>query len=272
VLFQTTFPAETMAYAPSHMRAVREAFPAQAAVNAAQLAKRDLRAFDQPFEGKHGFFGLYTDGFDETALMRDLGEVFEGANVSFKPWPSCRGTHAYIEATLALMSEHAIDADAVERVDTIVSPFFRALSEPPERKRRPQTAIDAKFSIPYTVAVALQDRGVGLDAFQPARLKDPDLLRLADRVDHTIEERWTTREATRGTLHLRLRDGRSYSKSVFAPLGHPDNPMTEAALRKKFFECAAYARIPLAPGQADSIADRIERLELLTDVAALFDA
>lgn len=269
VMFQAGFCGEAMTYAPSHMRAVREAFAAKAAVVAAQLAKGGLRAFDRPFDGNQGFYSLYTDGYEENAFA-GLGQEFLGDQVSFKPWPSCRGTHAYVEAALALTSEHRIAADMIERAETVVSPFFRALSEPPARKRRPQTAIDAKFSIPYTLAVALCDGGVGLSAYRPERIADKTVLAVADRIDHRIEQSWSTQEATRGILSLHLRDGRSYSKSIKTPLGHPDNPMSDAAMRRKFLENAGYARTTLRDGQAERIALTIERLESIPSVADLF--
>ena len=268
VMFQGSFNGEAMSYASSHMRAVREAFAAKAGIVAAMLAKAGVRAFDRPFEGQYGFFGLSADGYDPAAFD-GLGREFLGVEVSFKPWPSCRGTHAYVEAALALKAEHAFGAAAIERAETVVSPFFRSLSEPPERKRRPQTAIDAKFSIPYTLAVALHDGKVGLDAYRPDRLEDESLRALADRIDHRVEERWTTQEATRGILSLRLRDGRAFTRSIAAPLGHPDHPMSDRSLRAKFIENAGYARVPLAPGQAERIALRIERLQSLTHLGDL---
>jgi 2-methylcitrate dehydratase PrpD len=268
VMFQGSFNGEAMSYAASHMRAVREAFAAKAGVVAASLAKAGVRAFDRPFEGKYGFFGLYADGYNSTAF-EGLGREFLGVEVSFKPWPSCRGTHAYVEAALALRTEHHFGAEAIDRVGTVVSPFFRSLSEPSERKRRPQTAIDAKFSIPYTLAVALRDGKVGLDAYRPDRLNDESLWALADRIDHRVEESWATQEATRGILSLQLRDGRAFTKSIAAPLGHPDHPMSDGSLKAKFIENSGYARVPVAPEQAARIALRIERLETLPNLADL---
>jgi 2-methylcitrate dehydratase PrpD len=271
VLFQASFSSEAMGYSGSHMRAVREAFPAKAAVIAAQLARGGVKAFDRPFDGQYGFFGLYAKGGAEEDVFRDgLGERFRGAEVSFKPWPSCRGTHAYVEAAQKIMTMNGLAADAIERADAVVSPFFRALCEPPERKRRPATAIDAKFSIPFTVAVALQRGTVGLDDFLPDRLHDPALLRLADRVDHRIEPSWPTEEATRGVLTLHLRDGRSLKESVETPLGHPDHPMSEAAMSAKFADCARYARTPIAQNAAVMLAERIVHLEEDRSLATLF--
>jgi 2-methylcitrate dehydratase PrpD len=270
VMFQAAFPREAFAYAPSHMRAVREAFAAKGGVVAARLAAAGVKAFDRPFEAQHGFFGLVTEGdVDTTRLTRELGATFECAQVSFKPWPSCRGTHAFIEAALNLSNAHGVRFDDIVRVDTVVSPFFRGLVEPPGRKQRPETAIDAKFSIPFTVATALRDGRVTLDSFRPEAIRNPIVLDLASRVSHSIEASWPTVEATRGDLTLYLRDGREHSMRIRDPLGHPTNPMTLQAMRSKFAECARHSRMPLPPGRDQSIAAMVDRLETVNNVADL---
>lgn len=270
-MFQSAFSSEAMTYPSSHMRAVREAFAAKAGVLAAQLAAQGVRAFDQPFEGKYGLFGLYTEGgIDEERLVEGLGQRFEGDNVSFKPWPSCRGTHSFIEAALGLSRENAIEADQVAAAHVVISPFFKALCTPPERKRRPKTAIDAKFSVPFTLATALIDHDVTLESFAPARMGDATILAMADRIDHEVDERIPTHDANRGVLTLRLKDGRAFTRSIVNPLGHPDNPMSASAMADKFAACAAHARVALPPGRAERMSRAIAGLESVNDVAGLF--
>jgi 2-methylcitrate dehydratase PrpD len=270
VMFQAAFPTEAFAYPGSHMRAVREAFAAKGGVIAARLAAAGVEAFDRPLEAPGGFFGLVTEGeIDAARLMQGLGTTFDCAEVSFKPWPSCRGTHAFIEAALNLSLAHGLRPDDVVRADTVVSPFFRALVEPPARKQRPETAIDAKFSIPFTVATALQNGRVTLDSFAPDAIRNPAVLDLASRVGHTIESSWPTVEATRGDLRLQLRDGREFSMSIRDPLGHPANPMSAQAFHSKFAECARHAHTPLPLGRADTIAAMIDKLETINNITGL---
>ena len=56
------------------------------------------------------------------------------------------------------------------------------LAEPVERKRAPETVIDAKFSLFFTVALALVRARVSLDDFDAAALHDADIRALATRV------------------------------------------------------------------------------------------
>jgi hypothetical protein len=120
MLCQATMPGEIMHSPQTVIRAVREAFPAQAAVIAAQLAKGGVAGFEAPFEGKAGFFQLYADGlFDRGVLLDGLGRKYFGEELSFKPWPACRGTHAFIELARVLAICFPGDVLVITRIDRL---------------------------------------------------------------------------------------------------------------------------------------------------------
>ena len=149
-LCQSTCSAE-LRYSPrSDIRSVRDAFAAKTGVLAARLAQKGVKGFDHPLEGKAGLFSLYSNGkYDGMRLIEGLGTRFEGANISFKPWPTCRGTHTYIEAALHILREHALNLNDIADIRVIVSSFNRMLCEPEHVRKAPQTVIDARFSIPF---------------------------------------------------------------------------------------------------------------------------
>jgi 2-methylcitrate dehydratase PrpD len=270
---QAVFSDALVAYPPSHLRAVRDGFSARAGVTAALLARRGLQAFDRPIEGPGGLYANFARGrFDAARMLHALGDEYEGTRVSFKPWPSCRGTHAFVEAVLSLTRDNAIDPDRIARIDVKVSPFFAVLCEPPEQKRRPETAIDAKFSIPFTVAVALGQGDVTLQDFAKERLADPRLHAIADKAHHVVEPAWTLEQSTRGVLTLALADGRTLSREVIDPLGHPRNPMDESAMRRKFADCLATARQPMDAAAVRRLAERLEGIVEIADMRELFGA
>jgi 2-methylcitrate dehydratase PrpD len=260
-MFQGTFRSEAMRYGGSHMRGVREAFSAKAGVVAAQLAEGGVQAFPSPFEER----------CDEEALLDGLGTRFLGTGVSFKPWPSCRGTHAFVEAALSLMDTHSLTPDQLAVAEVTVSPFFESLCNPPERKRRPQTVIDAKFSIPYTLATAMKSQQVTLGSFTFDRIRDLEVLELADRIEYQVDRTVSDDQADRGSLCLRMTDGRTFSRTIEHPLGHPTKPMSMDALAEKFFSCAEYARVPLSRIAAESLSRKVSHLEELQDLSSLFD-
>ncbi len=164
LLLQNSAPGQIKHATDGVVRAVREAVPAQAAVQSAMLAALGVRGFDAPFEGPGGLFETFARGdADLRPLLDGLGERWLIEELSFKPWPSCRGTHAAIELALQLRAQAGVVLDDV--VDIIVGggPVQAMLAEPLERKRAPPTAIEAKFSLPFTIATALVHGVVDLD-------------------------------------------------------------------------------------------------------------
>jgi len=271
-LCQTTCSAE-LRYSPrSDIRSVRDAFAAQAGVLSARLAQKGVRGFDHPFEGKAGLFRLYSNGrYDALRLVEGLGTKFEGANISFKPWPACRGTHTYVEAALQILEEHAPDPNDIADIRVVVSSFNRMLCEPQNVKKAPQTAIDAKFSIPFTVATALYHKEVGLKHFMPERLKDEKVLQLAQKVRYDLDPGLGLKEATRGFLEIKTKDNRTYAKRINQAYGHPDNPISRKDLVEKFMSCAAKAKTKIPEEKLKEIVKRILALEELKDIRQMVE-
>jgi 2-methylcitrate dehydratase PrpD len=270
---QAVLSDELATYAPSHLRAVRDAFTAKAGLLGALLAKQGVRAFDRPFEARGGLYGLHGNGrFDAERALTDLGRVYEGARVSFKPWPACRGCHAHIEAALKLARKHRLQPTDIAQVHITVSGFFAHLCEPPEQKAQPPTAIAAKFSAPFTVALALRNGGVTLGDFEPARLQDREIQALAARISYTVEKSWTGAAATRGTVKTGTTAGETSIEAIEFPLGHPRNPMPHDAVITKFRDCVRHARQLVDAAATERLIDRINHLETVKDVRAIFSS
>ncbi|MFC3068883.1 MmgE/PrpD family protein [Phenylobacterium soli] len=267
-LCQATTPGE-IKYSPgSTVRAVRDAFGAQAAVQSVRLAAAGIKGFEAPLEGRAGFFELYArGGYDPAVLTDGLGERFLSERVSFKVWPSCRGTHAYIEAALGLMAAHGFGADEVAAVDLGIGPIQRMLVEPAAQKRAPVSPINAKFSLPYTVACALVRGRVGLDDFGPESLADPAILAMAGRVSWREVEGWGAAEAASGELTLRLTSGQALKGRIERARGAPDNPVSREELIAKFEDCAGRAVNPLSRSEARGWVEAVFALEAAPDAA-----
>lgn len=270
-LCQVTMPGEIKHSPATVIRAVREAFPAQAAVLSAMLAREGVSGFEAPLEGPGGFYALYAGGqFDPADLSDGLGERFWIERLTFKPWPSCRGTHPFIELALRLRGEHGFSPDAITAIDVRIDEVQRMLTEPAARKNAPQVAIDAKFSIPFCTALALRHGAVDLDGFSAQRLADPAILELAARVHSEVRPQSAWLRGSGGAMTVHLADGRQLSAEVDNALGCPARPLDEAALVRKFVDCAGRARRPLSGAAARQLAARILTLEDCPDVGALF--
>lgn len=270
-LCQATAPGEIMHSRRTVVRAVREAFPAQAAVTAALLAREGVAGFEAPLEGEAGFFRLYAGGhYDPADLLGDLGGRYHIERLSFKPWPACRGTHAYIEIALRLAAAHRIAWQDIHSVTVVTGPVQRMLLEPHARKCAPETIIDARFSIPFTLAMALVRGHVDLEDFRPEALADPQILSMAARVVAREQPDWGREQAASGALSITLRDGRVLSGQVDHALGNPEAPMTTARLVEKFIACCGQSRRSLARADAAALAERILRIDAAPDCGAVF--
>jgi len=265
-LCQTTCSAELTVSPRSVVRSVRDAFSAKAGVLSALLAQRGVTGFERPIEGEGGLFSLYSRGnYDPMPLTNELGRTFEGANVSVKPWPSCRGTHAYIEAALHILSETSLEPSEVAGIKVVVSPVNKMLCEPQRSKKKPATAIDAKFSIPFVLATALLRGGVRLDHFTPRALADQDVLQMAGKVTYEVDSGLTLKEAVRGFVQIDTGEA-TLSRRVDLPLGHPQNPISQETLVSKFMDCAMHSARRISDRKLEEVVELTANLEQVEDV------
>ncbi|MDE2619017.1 MAG: MmgE/PrpD family protein, partial [Sphingomonadales bacterium] len=246
-------------------------FASAAGVLAARLAARGVTGPRGVLEGRKGWFAQYHKGiYSRERLLAGLGRDFPGAAMSFKPWPSCRGSHTSAEAALQIAAELGGRAGAIERVLVRNGPAeWGFLSAPIARKRRPQTTVEAQFSIPWVVAVALADGKVGIGHFAPAALQRADLLAMAARVE-TVEDAALANPAGgpgQAVVEATLADGRVLRHHVVAAKGDPEVPMSAAETAAKFADCLDYAGLP--PARRHRLAALLAGIDGVRDVTRL---
>ncbi len=262
-LCQNSCSAEILSDAYSDLRAVRDGFCAQVGVQAAQLAARGVRGFGAPIEGERGLYAMVSDGRHVPGLLtRELGRRFEGEFVGFKAWPACRDNHPYIQAVLEGQARDSIDATAIESILAEVPRRSLIVCEPVAEKRRPRAAIDAKFSIYFTVAATLRQRAVNFGTYAPAALRGPATLAPADRVAYAVTD-------GPPRLQLRLQDGRMLQWQPGTLYGSLENPLPDEVLVEKFIDCGAVARRPRSPGSLRTLAARLLDIEAERDMRKL---
>jgi 2-methylcitrate dehydratase PrpD len=144
----------------------------------------------------------------------------------------------------------------------------RMLAEPAARKQAPQSAIDAKFSLPFTVATALARGVVDLDSFTAAAREAPEVRAIAEQVQFRQRDDWRG-QAVSGAVELHLAGGGVVRQAILVPNGAPSRPLTETALVSKFIDCTARAARPLAEVAARDLAGRLLQLESEPDAGAL---
>ncbi len=257
----TGFAAET--------RAIQAGWTGKGAILSALLAQRGVTGSRDSFEGRYGIYRVYLQAEpDRDSLVGELGRRFDGEHTQFKPWPACGATHPVIYSTLELMREHHIKVEEVEDVKVIGgSPHVKLLSEPLESKRRPETAIDAKYSIPFTVAVAITKGNVTLRDYTLEGLKDLAVLRMAEKVWHQyVPEIAEKREEESPTIEIKMRNGKTCSRQDQVFYGMPENPVKKEDLVVKFKDCLSFSARPVPAENIDRVIGMIDNLEAVDNV------
>jgi 2-methylcitrate dehydratase PrpD len=258
----------------SLMKRIQPGLAAQAAVVAVQLAKRGIRGAQGVFDGADGFFRVYFSGrADSNSVRRDLGGRFELLNLSYKPYPCCRDTHAAIDAVLQARAELPHSANDIRCIRVgVTAAGYQMVCVPEQVRLAPRTIVEAQFSIPYTVAAAWIDGRLGIRHFSEEGLQRADILELASRVQPFVDaeiDRYWSRVVTPARVIIEFRDGRSLEQRVDYARGHPNNPLTEAELAAKAADCAAVAAKPFAPSAVADLISTVGHLESVTDIAEL---
>lgn len=224
---------------------------ASAGVLAVGMSRAGLSGPSQVFEAPWGgFFPTYVrDTARPERLVTDLGRDWRIHLSSIKPFASCRGTHAAVEAVLALRSEFQVDHLSAVTV-TVTSTVEKMC-----RSKDIETFVDAQMSLPYAVAVAALHGAASVDLFDAAHRSDPRIRALAQRVELRIDDTLPSNVAAR--VAVACRDGRHLELAIDVPLGSPGNPLPQDELLAKFH---ALADGVLGPERARELAQRTLRL------------
>jgi len=249
-------------------------FASQAALVSVQLALRNVRGAQATFEGIDGFLRVYLrDRCDRNLLREGLGERYEFTQLSYKPYPCCRFNHTAIDAALALRVAHNISAQRVLRLRVgVTRQAYAAVCQPVNVRKAPETIVHAQFSIPFNVAAALIDGGIGLGHFSESSIRRKDILALAQRVDAYIDdeiEREWSRSISPANVEIDMEDGATYKLRVDIPLGHPSRPMSTADFDAKAADCFSVCERPLRENAHRQLRDLIDGLESMADVREL---
>lgn len=267
---QVTCSGELLNSPQSVMRSVRDGFAAKSAVLAGLLAKKGVVArYDAPLEGKLGYYHSYArDNYKPERITADLGICFESAQISFKPWPGCRGTHPCIEATISLMKENNITVKDIERIHLVVSPVNEMLLLPKEIKYTPDTSISAKFSLPFAVSTAANFGTVTLDHYAADAIKNEVVLAFAQNITFDIDTSLSKSETATSVVTI-YTNTKTYSKKILIARGSKQNPMSDEDFNNKFLSCARYSAKKYTDVQLKAILDTLYNLEKVNDIREL---
>jgi len=183
-----------------------------------------------------------------------------------KLYPSCGYIHRAVDGVLALRAEHNIGPDEVVGGTVTI----------PGRNTEilqfsvPRTPMQARFSMHYSIAVALCFGKVGISDFKEPALERTEVRTLLSRVrleGHPITPASTDLNSLElDVVELHLDNGKTLTKSIEYPRGSPQNPISNEALINKFDACTQGVSSTEAAAAAKS---RLVELDGLPDIREL---
>ncbi len=250
---------------------VKRAHPglaAHAGLIAARLAAEGVTGPAAIVEGAHGFLHAHGGGVPARALAR-LGDAWQVLGTAIKPHACCRYNHAAIDAVLEIVTRVDLKPAEVAAITAWVPrSSLPIVAEPRAARWEPGSVVDAQFSLPYALAVAVRYRRASVDEYAEPALGDREVRRLMGLVecvgDEELERAFPARWGAR--VEVRTERGDRHAAAVADPRGSPRNPLSPA---ERAARVRALTAGVLAPAEQAALIDAGERLETLPDLSPL---
>jgi 2-methylcitrate dehydratase PrpD len=206
---------------------------ASAGVLAVELAQRGIGGPPGALDGRHGFMRAVGEEGAVDLLGADAPARWAIEDVYTKLHGACRHAHTAIDAALELRAHRDHSSRDIEEI--VVRTNSTAM-QVVGAAGHPRHTEQARFSLPYLVAVALVKGDVGVGAFNPGTLADPAVAELAARVRGEVEPEFDRDypASRRAELDVRLRGGERVTIRQEVAWGDPELPLTAQQLEEKF--------------------------------------
>ncbi len=240
----------------ARVKPINPARAASSGLMSAIFAKKGAFGPAAIFEGEGGFFRAVADEVKEDLLTRGLGHIYEITNTYIKFYASCRHTHSVIDAALAAGGTGPVRPEQIDkiRVETYQAAITLAGIVDPS------TVAAARFSITFSVALALTKGNAGADQYSEENVRDVRIHELAHRVELSVGERWEkVYPQERGAgVTIYWNDGRITKSEVALAKGEPENPASSDEIYRKF---EANAQLSVSASHARQLGNVILDLE-----------
>lgn len=239
---------------------------ARGAIMACDLAAQGIPGPHDSLEGPFGYFSLFEDEADPAKVIASLGKVWRIAEVSHKPFPTGRAAQGGI-VLMQKLKAAGVRPEDVEQIQLTAPPLIHRLVG---RPIKPGMAVNyARLCFQYSGAVALRNGTVGLEDFSDNALKDPETLKLGERIQ-VIDDGGSDPAAFTPQIAIAtLKDGREVRAEINALYGSPSDPMTREAHLAKFRSCVTFGFGNQRPQIEQQLIELTDQLEEVEDVSVL---
>jgi 2-methylcitrate dehydratase PrpD len=210
---------------------------AENGIVATTLAQSGFTASTDIFDDPMGYFAAACHGRVDRKLIESGPPYFLiNPGIAIKLYPCAGVLHPALDAIIELAKEHDLQSTDVERIRVSLGPDAAL----PLVYDRPRTALEGKFSLSFSAAVALIYRRAGLEQYNDATLLNQNITAVMKRVELVQNPRLRSvgNLGCQAEIEIQLNNRRVYRKRATVAKGHPKKPLTREEIQGKFNECA----------------------------------
>ena len=244
---------------------------AHTAVCSAQLAESGYTANPWTLDSDYGFPAIYCripGVWNPDKVIDGLGETWQWLRIGVKPYPCCRYLHSNLDNLYALLNEYHFKPEEIDEIRCYSAKFMDI-----EGQMNVQTQVDAQFSTPYTIALAVFGYEPGPAWQSKEALTDPTIKAFMPKVKmYTSEDHYTYRQQDTKSWYAKMEidvKGQTYtSETMYSKGTNKDGYRIEQSeLEQRFFN---NSKIVLSSEKIGNAIKILKELEVHDNLEALF--
>ena len=226
----------------THAKATNIALACQNGLDAAELAARGFTGSHSAILGKKGFVAATCTEPHIENLQSPSEQTLVSDTAFFKVYSSCGHTNSPLDVAFIMKKKYGIKAEDIAHVKVETYKVSYDLT----RELKTATEDEAKFSLPYCIALAFLFGSVSLNYFAEQYRRDEKVLDLARRVEVLEDPEATARFPHRqARITITLKDGTVHEELALHSCDMADPEQIEAkfAAAVPFYSAQKQAQI-----------------------------
>lgn len=249
---------------------------AKAGLEAVSLVQSGITSSPMALEGIDGFIQCYASDALAQKARRMVKPVLFGTGwdistkgYAFKKYPNCSGNHPACDLIITLMKNNNINWQQIESIHCGVS-----LLGPKELVcHKPQTPVEARFSLEYSIACALIYGQITLDEFTQDKIRDDRIQTLMGCITMSVDDE-LAKLGFIGTAPVKMtiimKNGDTIVAENDLAKGNPEKPFSDEEFSQKFKKCTQ-SKMSISDANALlALLFKLENVKSIDSITALF--
>jgi 2-methylcitrate dehydratase PrpD len=202
---------------------------AKAGLMSALMAKHGFTSSKRALEAPRGLMQVFSDKTDWSEITDRLGETWEIALNTYKPFACGIVIHPSIDGCVQLRDQYKLKPEDVQKVTIKVHSLVLELTG----KKTPTDGLQGKFSVYHSCAAGLIFGRAGEHEYTDDVVNRPDVFALRSKVEAIVDD--SIDEAS-ADVTIETTDGRTLHVFVEHAIGSVERPMSDEQLKAKFID------------------------------------